>query len=105
MRNELTIDDHRLLHEVFVDEAADLAPVGPAQLRRRTEDLQGPVFPPLVAAVHLVRLQQRRSCLRDATILSITTLSKTALSIRGLRVTLSIRVFLLTLSISDSQHK
>ena len=57
MSQELTIDDHCLLHEVLVHEAADLAAVGAAQLCGGLQDLQGPVLPPFVTAVDLVGLE------------------------------------------------
>ena len=36
---KLTIDDHGLLHEVFINEAADFASVGSAQLGGWSKDL------------------------------------------------------------------
>ncbi len=42
------------LHKIFIDEAADFASVGAAQLRRRPHDLDGPVLPVNVGPGDLV---------------------------------------------------
>ena len=51
----LTIDDHWLLHKIFVDKTADFAAIHPTQLRGWLENFDSPVFTKFITASHLVR--------------------------------------------------